>query len=43
MKRINFVENGRDIKEFFDISVYADALQQVIAEYPDFEKDYIKK
>lgn len=35
MKRIKFVENGRDIKEFFDISVYADALQQVIAEYPD--------
>lgn len=35
MKRIKFVENGRDIQEFFDISVYADALKQVIAENPD--------
>lgn len=35
MKRINFVENGRDIQEFFDISVYADALRQTIDENPD--------
>lgn len=35
MKRIKFVENGRDIQEFFDISVYADALKQVIVENPD--------
>ena len=39
MKRIKFVENGRNIEEFFDISVYADALKQVIAENPD-EKIY---
>lgn len=35
MKRIKFVENGRDIEEFFDISMYADALKQVIAENPN--------
>lgn len=35
MKKINFVENGRPIEEFFDISVYADALKQVIAENPN--------
>lgn len=35
MKLIKFVENGRDIQEFFDISVYADSLRQVISENPD--------
>lgn len=35
MKRINFVENGRNIEEFYDISVYADALRAVISENPN--------
>lgn len=41
MKLIKFVENGRDIQEFFDISIYADSLRQVISENPDdqFYKD----
>ena len=39
MKRIKFVENGRDIEEFYDISVYADALKQVIEENKE-EKIY---
>jgi NitT/TauT family transport system substrate-binding protein len=33
--RWNYIEDGTDLSEFYDLSVYADALKEVIAEYPD--------
>ena len=37
MKQIKFVENGRNIEEFFDISAYAQALQDIIKDNPNEE------
>ena len=35
MLKLGYIDTNRDLTEFFDISLYAQALREVIAEYPD--------